>query len=77
MFLYWLVCSTDDDIAVVVLPASALVYARFDAARKNRDDGTFVEGHQLDAKLSKRVPKKMIDRRLSQDEATKLLAKFE
>lgn len=77
MFLYWLVYSTDDDIAVVVLPASALVYARLEAAKLGLDEGTFIEGHQLDAKLSMRVPKKMIGRRLTQDEATKLLATFE
>lgn len=49
----------------------------FDAAKKGLDAGIFTEGHQLDAKLLKRVPKKMIGRRLTQDEATKLLANFE
>ena len=77
MSLCWLVFDLDGDIAVVILPASALVYARLDAAKMGLDEGTFVEGHQLDDKLSRRVPKNMIGRRLSQDEATKLLKKFE
>ena len=75
--LYWLVFDVHGDIAVVILPASALVYARLDAAMKKLDEGAFVEGHQLDIQLSKRVPKNMIGRRLSQAEATKLLKKFE
>jgi hypothetical protein len=33
------------------------------------------EGHELDRKM--RVPKAMIGRRLSQDQAKRLLAKFE
>ena len=55
----------------------SLVYARLAATKAELDDGTFVEGHQLAAKLSKRVPKSMIGRRLSQDDAKKLLARFE
>src|SRR5499433_2441571 len=35
------------------------------------------EGHELDRKTEKRVPKEMVGRRLSQDEAKWLLAKFE
>jgi hypothetical protein len=39
------------------------------------DEGTFTEGHELDRK--KQVSKAMIGRRLSQEEAKRLLAKFE
>jgi hypothetical protein len=39
------------------------------------DEGEFTEGHELDGKW--RVPKAMIGRRLSQDEARRLLAKFD
>jgi hypothetical protein len=39
--------------------------------------GTFTEGHELDGKTEKQVPKAMIGRQLSQEEAKRLLAKFE
>jgi hypothetical protein len=45
------------------------------AALKGLDEGTFTEGHELDRKM--RVPKEMIGRRLSQEEAKRLLAKFD
>jgi hypothetical protein len=41
------------------------------------DGGTFTEGRELDRKTEKQVPKAMIGRRLSQDEAKRLLAKFD
>jgi hypothetical protein len=39
------------------------------------DEGTFTEGHELDPKW--RVPKEMVGRRLSQEEAKRLLANLE
>jgi len=41
------------------------------------DEGNFTEGHELDRKTEKRVPKAMVGRRLSQDETKRLLATFE
>jgi hypothetical protein len=41
------------------------------------DEGVFTEGHELDRKTEKQVPKAMIGRRLSQEEAKRLLAKFD
>jgi hypothetical protein len=38
------------------------------------DEGEFTEGHELDRKW--RVPKEMVGRRLSQEGAKRLLAKF-
>jgi hypothetical protein len=38
------------------------------------DEGTFTEGHGLDGKW--RVAKEMVGRRLSQEEAKRLLAKL-
>jgi hypothetical protein len=35
-----------------------------------------VDGHELDAKTAKRIPKSMIERLLSQQEAASLLAKL-
>jgi hypothetical protein len=40
------------------------------------DEGTFTEGHELDPKTEKQVPKAMIGLRLSQEEARRLLANF-
>jgi hypothetical protein len=60
MPLFWLVFKKGDDLTVVIHPASALVYARMEAAKLGLDEGIFSEGHQLDAKLSKRVPKNMM-----------------
>jgi hypothetical protein len=53
----------------------SLVHAR--AALAGLDEGTFTEGHELDSKTEKQVPKEMIGRRLSQEEAKRLLAKLE
>jgi hypothetical protein len=45
------------------------------AALAELDGGEFTEGHELDRKWQ--VPKAMIGRRLSQEQAKRLLAKFE
>jgi hypothetical protein len=44
------------------------------AALTELDEGEFTEGHELDRKW--RVPKEMVGRRLSQEEAKRLLAKL-
>jgi hypothetical protein len=50
------------------------IHARIRAALAGLDEGEITEGHELDRKW--RVSKEMIGRRLSQEEATRLLAKF-
>jgi hypothetical protein len=65
----------NNQISVVIEPAHSLIYARLRSAIDGLDDGEFTEGHELDRKW--RVPKEMIGRRLSQEEAKKLLAKLE
>jgi hypothetical protein len=55
----------------------SVIHARMRAALAGLDEGTFTEGHELDRKTTKQVPKAMIGRRLSQDEAKRLLAKFD
>ena len=47
------------------------------AALAGLDQGDFTEGHELDGKTENQVPKEMIGRRLSQEEAKRSLAKFE
>jgi hypothetical protein len=77
MPLYWLCYHHDNQISVVIEPASSLVDARMRAAIAGLDEGEFTEGHELDRKTEKQVPKAMIGCRLSQEEAKRLLAKFE
>ena len=74
MPLYWLVYRHDNQISVVIEPGASLVHARMRAALANLDQGEFTEGHELDRKW--RAPKETVGRRLSQEEAKKLLAKF-
>jgi hypothetical protein len=45
------------------------------AALAKLDEGEFTEGHELASKW--KVAKEMVGRRLSQEEAKRLLAKFE
>jgi hypothetical protein len=74
--LYWLCYRHNNRISVVIEPGASLIYARMRAALADLDQGEFTEGHALDSKTEKQVPKAMIGRRLSQQEAKRLLAKF-
>jgi hypothetical protein len=73
MPLYWLCYRHNNQISVVIEPAASLIHARMHAAIANLAEGQFTEGHELPWK----VPKQMIGRRLSQEEAKVLLAKLE
>jgi hypothetical protein len=53
------------------------IHARLRASLAELDEGVFTEGHELDRKTERQVPKEVIGRRLSQEEAKRLLAKFE
>ena len=59
--------------SVVLEPGASLIHARMRAALAELDEGEFAEGHELDRKTTKRVAKPMIGRRLSQEEAKRLL----
>ena len=74
MPLYWLCYCHSNQISVVIEPGASLIHARMRAALANLDQGEFTEAHELDRKW--RVPKEMVGRRLSQDEAKRLLAKL-
>jgi hypothetical protein len=74
MPLYWLVYRHANQISVVIEPGASLIHARMRAALHGLDEGEFTEGHELDRKW--KVPREMVGRRLSQEEAKSLLAKF-
>jgi hypothetical protein len=72
---YWLVYRHNNQISVVIEPGASLVHAKMRAALDNLDQGEFTKGHELPGKW--KVAKEMVGRRLSQEEAKRLLAKFE
>ena len=75
MPLYWLVYRHNNQISIVIEPGASLIHARMRAGLAGLDEGEFTEGHELDRTWQ--VPKAMIGRRRSQEEAKRLLAKFE
>jgi hypothetical protein len=74
MPLYWLCYRHSNQISVVIEPRASLIHARMRASLDGLVEGEFTEGHELDRKW--KVAKQMVGRRLSQEEAKKLLAKF-
>jgi hypothetical protein len=74
MPLYWLVYRHNNQISVVIEPGASLIHARMRAALHGLDEGEFTEGHELDRKW--KVANEMMGRRLPQEEAKRLLAKF-
>jgi hypothetical protein len=75
MPLYWLCYRHNNSISVVIEPGASLIHAKMRAGLAELDQGEFTEGHELDRKW--RVPKEMVGRRVSQEEAERLLAKLE
>jgi hypothetical protein len=74
--LFWLVFKNGHDLSVIVQPAGAIIAARMRALLAGIE-GEFQKGHELDAKTAKKMPKGMIERVLSRNEAAALLQKFE
>jgi hypothetical protein len=77
MSLYWLCYRHNSQISVVIEPGASPIHARMRAALAGLDQGTFTEGHELDRGTAKRIAKATIGRRLSQEEAKRLFAKFD
>ena len=71
--MFWLCFETPQGVCVVLQPGLYLLDARL----AGLNPGEFQEGHQLDAKLIKRIPKDMIGKCLSQAQAAKLLSSIE
>jgi hypothetical protein len=74
MFLYWLCYHHNNQVSVVIELGASLIHARMRAGLAGLDEGTFTEGHELDRKWQ--VPKAMIGKRLSQEEAKRLLGRL-
>jgi hypothetical protein len=74
MPLFWLCYRHNNHISVVIEPGASAIHARLRASLGGLDEGTFTEGHELDRKWQ--VPKAMVGRRLSQEEAKRLLVRF-
>ena len=70
MPLYWLVYRHSNEVSVVIEPGASLMRASLD----DLDEGEFTEGHELPGKW--KIAKQMVGRRLSQEEAKRLLAKL-
>jgi hypothetical protein len=76
MPLYWLCYRHNNRVKVVLELGASLVHARMRAALAGLEEGTFTEGHELNGQTEKQVPMAMIGRRLSQEEAKRLLTKL-
>jgi len=76
MPLFWLCYRHNNQVKVVIELGASILHARMRAALAGLDEGTFTEGHELDGKTEKQVPKAMIGKRLTQSEANGLLAKL-
>jgi hypothetical protein len=73
--MFWLTFETSGDIQVHIVQANHLALARIEAGIAGQK-GEFQEGHQLGAKVVKRIPAKMIGRTLSHKEAFALLKRI-
>jgi len=77
MALFWLAYQTKTGVCVVLQEAPSLVHARMSTALAGLDGGfEFREGHELDAKTARRVPKASIGKCLSPKQAEALLKKL-
>lgn len=74
--LFWLVFKQRDDVAVVIQPAGHIIAARMRAMLAGIE-GEFQEGHELDAKTAKKIPKPQIGKILSRAQASALLKKLD
>ena len=75
MPLFWIVHDIDGERRVMIREAGAMIFARLEASMAKLG-GKFIEAHQLDERTARKVPRKMIGRALTADEAATLLDRF-
>jgi hypothetical protein len=71
--LFWLVFRQGKDVSVIIQPAGHIIAARMRATLAGIVKGEFQEGHALDTKTTKKIPKALIGKVLSRVQATALL----
>jgi hypothetical protein len=76
MDLFWLVFQHETTVCVVIQPAHSLIAARLRVAVAHDLIESFREGHELDPKTAKKVPKNYVGKPLSATQAKNLLAKL-
>ncbi len=74
--MFWLVFDADEGRVVVIQPGATLIFARVLAASQSQVVGKFVEGHRLDPKQVKRIPKSMIGKAITAKQAEALLRRL-
>lgn len=73
--MWWTVYETQEGRVIIIQKASALIYARL-IIEAGKQDWSFIEAHELDDKIAKRIPKNMQGRPLTMKEAGRLLKKI-
>lgn len=73
--MWWLVFEVKGKRFVWIEEAGDLLHARFKASMAGQNEG-FLEGHPLDAKMGRKVPKASVEKLLSNAAAKRLLAQL-
>ena len=74
--IFWLVFKQGNEVAVIIQPAGEIITARM-RAMLSGIEGEFQEGHRLETKMAKKVPKALIGKILSRTQAAALLKKLD
>ena len=69
---YWILHKRDEGVELMVVRGHSLEHARLKAGLDGLE-GYYVQGHQLDAKISKKMPEALIGQVLNQKKAAALL----
>lgn len=70
--IFWLVFKKHNKVAVIIQPAGDIIAARMRAMLAGIK-GDFQEGHEMDAKMIKKIPNAQIGKVLSRTQANALL----
>jgi hypothetical protein len=73
--LFWLVYAKGDDVTLFIQPAETMVYAQLKASIA-LGDGKYQEGYELDARMTRKMPRNLIGKPLNQKQANALVKKL-